>query len=160
MIRQATTVDLPAITAIYNHAIVYGIATFDTEPKNIEDREQWFNEHGERYPILVMLEQDEVIGWASLTKWSNKAAYDLSAEISIYFTPEHQGKGYGNQLLKAILEAGKTAGLHTIIARITEGNQASIHLHHKYGFVSVGTLKEVGNKFNRFIDVHLMQLML
>lgn len=160
MIRSATTVDLPAITAIYNHAVVFGVATFDTEPKSMHDREQWFNEHGERYPILVMLEQNEVIGWASLTKWSNKKAYDLSAEISIYFTPEHQGKGCGNQLLKAILEAGKTAGLHTIIARITAGNEVSIHLHKKYGFESVGTLKEVGNKFNRFIDVHLMQLML
>lgn len=160
MIRPATTVDLPAITAIYNHAVLFGVATFDTEPKTLAERELWFNEHNERYPILVILEQEKVVGWASLSKWSTKAAYDLSAEISIYFLPENQGKGYGNLLLKATLEAGKAGGLHTIIARITEGNEVSIHLHKKYGFESVGTLKEVGNKFNRFIDVHLMQLML
>lgn len=160
MIRPATTVDLPAITAIYNHAVLHGVATFDTEPKTLAERGLWFNEHNERYPILVMIEQEQVVGWASLSKWSAKAAYDLSAEISIYFLPENQGKGYGNQLLPAILEAGKSGGLHTIIARITEGNEVSIHLHKKFGFESVGTLKEVGNKFNRFIDVHLMQLML
>jgi L-amino acid N-acyltransferase len=160
LIRFASIEDIPAITAIYNHAISHTIATFDTEPKSVAEREQWLMDHGEKYPVLVMTIEGKVIGWASLSKWSPRTAYDLSAEISLYFLPEFQGKGYGNLLMPAIINAGKQAKLHTIIARISAGNEVSIHLHQKFGFSMVGTLKQVGSKFNCFIDVVMMQLML
>ncbi|MES2690457.1 MAG: N-acetyltransferase family protein [Bacteroidota bacterium] len=160
IIQKATVHHLPSITAIYNHAIEHSVATFDTELKTIDDRKTWLDEHGDNYPVLVALINDEVAGWASLSKWSPRAAYNGTVEISIYFAAQSQGKGYGNGLMKALLEAGKKAGLHTIIARISEGNEVSIYLHKKYGFVPTGTLKEVGYKFNRYVDVHMMQLML
>lgn len=160
IIQKASTDHLPAITAIYNYAIEHSVATFDTELKTINDREIWLAEHSDNYPVLIGKVDDEVVGWASLSRWSTRAAYDGTVEISIYFTTQSQGKGYGNQLMKAILDAGKKAGLHTVIARISEGNEVSIHLHKKYGFTVSGTLKEVGYKFNRYVDVHMLQLML
>ena len=160
IIQKATYSHLPAITAIYNHAIEHSVATFDTELKTINDRKAWLDEHSKHYPVLVALVDDEVAGWASLSRWSPRAAYDGTVEISIYFSAQSQGKGYGNELMKAILEAGKEVGLHTVIARISEGNEVSIHLHKKYGFILTGTLKEVGYKFNRYVDVHMMQRML
>lgn len=159
-IRKASEQDLPAITAIYNHAIAHTVATFDTELKSQEDRKAWLLEHSDTYPVLVAVVDNETIGWASLSRWSTRAAYDGTVEISIYFSEQHQGKGYGNLLMTAILDAPKNANLHTVIARISEGNATSIHLHKKFGFEPTGTLKEVGYKFNRYIDVHMMQLML
>lgn len=160
LICKATQSDLPAITVIYNYAIEHTVATFDTVLKTVDDRKLWLSEHSDSYPVLVAKEADQVIGWASLSRWSPRAAYDGTAEISIYFSPDEQGKGHGNELMKAIIEHGKRAGLHTVIARISDGNEISIHLHKKFGFTLTGTLKEVGYKFDQYIDVHIMQLML
>lgn len=159
-IRQAVYDDLPAITAIYNHAVLHSVATFDTVTKTTDERRLWLDEHGDRYPVLVAEEAGCIIGWASLSRWSSRPAYDGTAEISIYFTDAACGKGFGSLLMPALLEAGKNAGLHTIIARISDGNGASIRLHEKFGFAHTGTLKEVGYKFGRYIDVHIMQCML
>ena len=90
----------------------------------------------------------------------SKFAYDNTAEISVYIHPEHQGKGLGKQLMKAVLEQGKQHGLHTVLSRITEGNDKSIYLHNELGFNMVGVLKEVGIKFGRTLDVTMMQKML
>lgn len=159
IIRKATQIDAQAITDIYNDAILNTVATFDTETKTVEERINWLNEHNDNYPVLVAEFDETVIGWASLSKWSNRCAYDGTVEISIYFNPTHHGKGYGNLMMQAILNAGKAAKLHTVIARISDGNDVSIYLHKKHGFTTIGTLSQVGYKFNRFIDVHMMQLL-
>lgn len=159
LIRKATTEDIPAITEIYNDAVLNGVATFDTEPKSVENRLDWFLQHGEPYPVLVAELEQKVIGWASLSCWSDRCAYNSTAEISVYFHPDYRGKGYGRQLMQTLLQAGNNGVLHTVIARITEGNKASIHLHEQLGFNHVGTLKEVGKKFGRMLDVHMLQKM-
>jgi L-amino acid N-acyltransferase YncA len=156
-IRRANPKDLDAITEIYNEAILKTSATFDTQPKTSEEQKIWFADHGPKYPVLVAEEGGMVVGWASLSRWSDRCAYSDTAEISLYVGEEHQGKGTGKRLLKAILLEGQKAGLHTIVARITEGSQASIHLHKSMGFTHVGILREVGRKFGRLLDVHLMQ---
>ena len=156
-IRPAKTDDLPAITAIYNEAILTTDATFDTELRTLDDRKMWFESHDSRNPIMVAATDDTVTGWASLSKWSERRAYDNTAEISVYIKEEFRGKGIGRILMDKILLKGKEAGLHTVIARIVAGNRESIHLHEEFGFEHIGVMKEVGLKNGRLLDVHLMQ---
>lgn len=159
-IRRAERGDLEAITAIYNDAIANTTATFDTEPKTAAEQLKWFEEHGERYPILVAILDGQIVGWASLSKWSDRCAYADTAETSFYVAAGHRGQGIGRQLKQAIVEEARRLRFHTLIARVAEGSDASLHLNDSFGFVQVGTLKEVGRKFGRRLDVHLLQKML
>ncbi len=156
-IRQATANDLEAITEIYNEAILKTVATFDTETKTIEQQRKWFEDHSSKNPILVAEENGVIFGFASLSKYSNRCAYSDTAEISLYIMEEFQGMGIGKKLMKAIIDEGEKVGLHAVIARITDGNEKSIHLHKSVGFKHIGTMKEVGLKFDRRLDVCLMQ---
>lgn len=157
IIRPAQPDDLTAITDIYNEAILTTDATFDTETKTVESQKAWFDGHDSRNPIFVAVSDDHVIGWASLSKWSDRCSYSDTAEISVYVKDGYRGQGIGRQLIKDILQAGEEAGLHTIISRITAGNDESIHLHEVFGFEHIGVMKEVGIKFDRLLDVVLMQ---
>ncbi len=157
LIRQATLKDLDAITEIYNEAVLKTVATFDTQPKTLEEQKSWFVNHGPKYPILVAEQDNRVVGWASLSMWSDRCAYSNTAEISFYVKEEHQGKGIGRKLIEAIIWEGQKAGLHTVIARIAEGNKVSVHLAESVGFNQVGIMKEVGQKFGKILDVYLMQ---
>jgi len=156
-IRKATAQDLGAITEIYNAAILKTLATFDTEPKTDAEQKSWFDGHGPRYPILVAEQDNLIVGWASLSQWSDRCAYSDTAEASLYVREEHQGRGIGRKLNEAIIREGQKAGLHTLIGRITEGNDISRHLAESAGYKHIGTMKEVGRKFGRLLDVHLMQ---
>jgi L-amino acid N-acyltransferase YncA len=151
---------LDAITAIYNEAIANTTATFDTEPKTDEQQLRWFEEHDERSPIIVAVIDDKVVGWTSLSKWSDRCAYADTAETSFYVASAHRGKGIGRQLKQAIIEEARRLRLHTLIARVAEGSDESLHLNESFGFVHVGTMKEVGRKFGRLLDVHILQKML
>jgi phosphinothricin acetyltransferase len=157
-IRAAEIKDLPALTEIYNEAIRNTTATFDTEEKTVENRREWFLQHSHKYPVLVAEEEGEVTGWASLSRWSDRCAYDDTAEISIYIHPSHRGRGVGKALTQAVVDAGRKGGLHCVLSRITQGNAASVHLHEQNGFTHVGTMREVGKKFEKVLDVHIMQL--
>ena len=156
-IRQATPDDLAAITEIYNDAILNTVATFDTRPKTPEEQKAWFAGHGPKYPLLVAEDDGLIIGWASLSMWSDRCAYSDTAEGSLYIKKEYRGKGIGRKLMTAIMAAGQKGGLHTVIFRITEGNEASLHLAESVGFEQIGVMREVGRKFDRLLDVYLMQ---
>lgn len=158
-IRKAQETDLPAITDIYNDAIRHGTATFDTEEKTHENRRLWLAQHSQKYPVVVALINETVVGWASLSRWSERAAYDDTAEISVYIHRDFRGRGIGRQLMQQVLEQGRQGGLHTVISRITQGNEISIYLHTQMGFETVGVLKQVGKKFGQLLDVTLMQKM-
>jgi L-amino acid N-acyltransferase YncA len=158
-VRPATMKDLGAITEIYNEAILKTVATFDTKSKTIEEQKSWFEGHDPKHPILVAEGDGIVVGWASLSKWSDRCAYSDTAEISLYVKEEYRGKGIGKKLMGEILDQGQRVGLHTVIARIAELNEASIRLHEAFGFEHVGTMKEVGRKFGQLLDVHIMQKM-
>ncbi len=157
ILRRATLEDLDAITEIYNDAILRTDATFDIKPKSLKEQKTWFTNHGPKYPVLVAEENRLVIGWASLSPWSDRCAYSNTAEISIYVHSEHRGGGIGGKLIQVLIGEGEKAGLHTIIARITAGNKVSLSLHEAAGFRRIGTMREVGNKFGRLLDVHLLQ---
>jgi phosphinothricin acetyltransferase len=156
-IHPASHQDIAAITAIYNDAILNTTSTFDAEIKSIDDRTLWLQQHDAKHPVIVAVEDDIVVGWGSLSKWSDKIAYDTTAEVSFYVHQHHRGKGIGKLLLEVLTTEGKAAGLHCLISRITEGNEVSIYLHHLFGFEYVGLLKEVGKKFDQYLDVHIYQ---
>jgi len=142
-IRKATAGDLSTITEIYNEAILKTVATFDTEPKTDEGQKSWFDHHGAKYPILVAEQDNLIVGWASLSLWSDRCAYSDTAEASLYVREEHQGKGIGRKLSEAIIQEGRKAGLHTLIARITEGNEASLHLAESVGYRHIGVMNHL-----------------
>lgn len=156
-IRRAELSDVDSITEIYNEAILTTTATFDVEPKSREDRLEWLNSHDDRHPVLVAELEGRVIGWASLTVWNPRAAYDDTAETSIYVKAEHRGKGVGRQLKQAVIDEAQRLGFHTLIAGVAEGSDVSLHLNQSFGFEVVGTFKQVGKKFGKLLDVTYLQ---
>lgn len=159
-IRLAGASDIPAITAIYNHAILHGTATFDIDEKSEEDRLAWLQARDERYPVYVAEASGRVVGWAALSRFSERRAYDVSAESGLYIHPDFQGRGLGRRLNALLITRARELGFHTLIARIAEGSDASRHLCETTGYEYIGRMREVGRKFDRYIDVHLYQLML
>ena len=155
--RPAKVEDLKAITDIYNEAILTTDATFDLEPKTEEEQGIWLAGHDLMHPVLVAELGGVVVGWASLSEWSPRAAYAGTVEISLYIKEEFRGKGAGRKLLEDIIQEGERVGLHTVLARITTGNAVSIHLHESLGFEQVGVMREVGQKFGGKLDVLIMQ---
>jgi phosphinothricin acetyltransferase len=156
-IRPATENDLPAINDIYNEAVLTTTATFDTQPRTLAVQREWLTAHNDLYPVLVADVEQAVVGWASLSRWSPKPGYAPTAEVSLYVSSIYRGNGFGKTLMAEILVAGEQSGFHTVLARIVEGNEASIRLHHSFGFELVGVIREVGQKFGRWLDVYLMQ---
>lgn len=158
-IRRAREDDLPAIAAIYNHEVLTGTATFDTEPVTLDERRAWLTKHtGERHPALVAADADVVVGWGALSAWSDRCAYARAAEVSVYVHEDHRGRGIGKALLVALVDAGRAAGLGVLLARISSESEASLHLHRAQGFESIGTMRRVGEKFGRVLDVELLDL--
>jgi L-amino acid N-acyltransferase len=158
-IRKALSSDVPEITEIYNEAILTTSATFDIETKTVFSQRKWFKEHRERNPVLVAVVGGHVVGWVSLSEYSTRCAYADTVELSLYIKETFRNQGIGKILMAAVILEGQKIGLHTIISRITGGNDVSIRLHRKFGFKEVGVMKEVGNKFGKLLDVFIMQKM-
>jgi phosphinothricin acetyltransferase len=149
--------DIDAITDIYNEAILTTTAPFDLEPKTLDDRRRWFEEHDDRHPVLVAEIDGQVVGWASLSHWRPRCAYDDTAETSFYVKAEYRGQGVGRKLKQAVIDEARRLGFHTLIAGVAQGSDASLHLNESFGFVIVGTFKEVGRKFGKLLDVTYLQ---
>ena len=158
-VRGAVQEDLPRILAIYNREVLVSTATYDTVPRTPTEHRKWFSLHGPDYPVLVAEAGGIVEGWASLSPWSDRAAYARASEVSVYVAEEHRRKGVGRLLLGSLIEAGRTYGYRALLARISADNEASVHLHAELGFIVVGTLKEVGMKFGMTLDVCIMELL-
>ncbi|RFU69034.1 N-acetyltransferase family protein [Peribacillus saganii] len=145
---------------IYNHAVLNLTATFDLEEQSLQERITWFEKFGESYPLLVAELDGGVAGYCGLLPYKEKAAYAKTAEVSIYLSEDHRGKGIGTSLMKEILHRAFQLQYHTVIAVITSGNIVSVKLHEKFGFELAGRFKEVGFKFGEWQDVSFYQLML
>jgi L-amino acid N-acyltransferase len=156
-IRPALPGDVDAMRAIYNDAVRSTTATFDTEPRTLADQLAWFDQHDARHPILVAEIGGEVVGWVSLSPWSERPAYEGTAEISEYVAAPWRRRGIGHTLISEIFLAAARCNLHVVLARIAEGNPASRALHLAAGFKPVGVMHEVGYKFDQFLDVELME---
>ena len=159
LIRPAAENDLPAILAIYNEVIVHTTAVYDYEPHTLEMRRAWFQAKKEQgFPVFVAEESGVVLGLSSIGPFRAWAAYKYSVENSIYVSAAARGKGVGKLLMPPIINTAKQMRMHTVIAGIDAGNEASIQLHRHFGFEEVAHLKEVGYKFDRWLDLKLLEL--
>ena len=155
----ATKQDLNRIVEIYNWAIENTSATFDTDRKTTQSQLGWFKSHDEKHPVIVARENGRVLAWGSISPWSDRCAYSGTGEISFYVDPDFHRKGIGFNILKRLIEIGKEKNFRTLVSRIAGKSEASVHLHKKLGFSNIGTMKNVGKKFDEIIDVHLMQIL-
>jgi L-amino acid N-acyltransferase len=162
IVREAIADDLQGILDIYNDAVLTTTASYDYEPRTLEDRLAWFEEHRENnYPIFVATDKDgKILGWTSLSRFHARIGYRFSTENSVYVAAEARGRGIGKLLMPPLIQGARDRGLHTIIALIDAQNDASLRLHASFGFERVGHMKEVGYKFGGWLDVIIMQLLL
>ena len=160
IIRTATENDIQPMLDIYNEVIKNSTAVFQYDPHTLEMRKEWFaKKREENHPVFIA-EENEVVGFSTFGQFRNWQAYKYSVENSVYVKADQRGKGIGKLLLKPLIDAAKELELHTIIAGIVADNEASIALHKQFGFVEVAHFKEVGYKFNRWLDLKFLQLML
>jgi phosphinothricin acetyltransferase len=160
-IRLATEGDLEAIRDIYNYYVHTSTCTYQIELETAEERVAWFRDRNhELHPVTVAEADGEAIAWASLSPWKSRCGYAYSAEASVYVHHERQRRGLGRALLLDLVERGRAAGLHVIIGGASSDQHASIALQLALGFEVVGTFREVGRKFDHWLDVTYTQLLL
>jgi phosphinothricin acetyltransferase len=161
-IRPATRADLPGILEIYNEAVLNTTATYDYEPRTLDHRTAWFDDHVKtNYPVFVAVnEAGWVVGWSALNRFHDRMGYRFTTENSVYVAADQRGKGVGKLLLPPLIEAARERGLHAIIGAIDAANEASIRLHARFGFEQVGHFKQTGFKFGRWLDVVYMEKLL
>jgi phosphinothricin acetyltransferase len=159
-VRLATTDDLSRINEIYNHYVRHSTCTYQEEPHTYEQRARWFSDHGPLHPVTVAEVDGRVVGWGSLSRFHSRSAYRFSTENSVYVDHTWHRQGIGGRLLVDLIERARGAGHHTIVAGIDGEQEASVAIHAKYGFERVAHLRQVGFKFNRWLDVIYMQLLL
>lgn len=158
-IRVATPTDLPAITAIYEHAVCTGTATFELDPPDLAAMTQRYEALTVGgFPYLVAVMEDVVAGYAYAGPYRPRPAYRFTVENSIYLDPQRQGLRIGTRLLQQLIEDCEARGYRQMIAVIGDSaNAASIALHARTGFQMIGTHPNVGFKFGRWLDTVMMQ---
>ncbi len=158
-LRAATAADVPAIQNIYAHHVLHGTGTFEIDPPDVGVMQDRFSDlTGEGYPYLVAETDEDVIGFGYLLPFRTRPAYRHTVEDSIYLHPDKRGQGVGSKLLVALIDEATQKGFTQMVALIGDSdNRASAALHARCGFESTGTMREVGFKFDRWLDVVIMQ---
>jgi L-amino acid N-acyltransferase len=154
--------DIPAILDIYNEAVLNSTASYDYEPNTLQQRTQWYEQHQTHgFPVLVALDDENtVVGWGSLSKFRDKIGYQYSVEHSVYVEASHRGQGIGKLLLQNLIDEARRLGKHALIGGVDQSNAASIKLHESLGFEQVAHFKQVGYKFDRWLDLVFLQKIL
>ena len=159
-VRPATLDDAAAIVAIYNNEVERHVSTLDLVPRTLADQRTWLAQRSGAFSAVVAELDGAVVGFASLSPYKERAAYRTTVEDSIYVSRDHPRRGIGRALMEHIIGIARDSGFHTVIARIEASGTASRALHEACGFELVGIEREVGRKFNRWLDVAVMQLVL
>jgi phosphinothricin acetyltransferase len=160
-IRLATVEDAEPIMAIYNHEVTTSTATFDLVPRSLDDQREWLAARSGAFSAIVAVHGDgDVVGFASLSPYKERAAYRTTVEDSVYVHRMRTGRGIGRLLLVELVGIARDSGFHSVIARIEAGGAASRALHAACGFDLVGVERQVGRKFGRWLDVAVMQIVL
>ncbi len=153
--------DAEAIRTIYNAEVTGSTATFDLVPRTVEAQSQWMDEHQGTYPAVVAVDDEgAVAGFGSLSLYRERPSYATTVEDSVYVEADHRGTGVGKLLLVELVALAERHGFHSMIARVGGENEPSIRLHEACGFTAVGVEREIGRKFNRWLDVAVLQRML
>jgi L-amino acid N-acyltransferase YncA len=158
--RLATIDDAEATRVIYNLEVTEATVTFDLVPRTLEEQREWLTARSGAHAVLVAEDEGDVVGFASLSPFRDRPAYSTTVENSVYVRRDQRGKGVGTFLLAELITLATSHGFHAMIARIVGGHDASIALHRALGFEIVGTEREVGRKFGRWLDVLEMQRLL
>ncbi|PKQ37386.1 MAG: N-acetyltransferase [Actinobacteria bacterium HGW-Actinobacteria-1] len=156
-VRAAVPADAAAIASIYNHAVEHTTATFDTQRKTVEDRTAWLAGRARQHPVIVAEEDGAVVGWGAFSPWSDRCSYASTVEMSVYIDPEHVRRGLGGALSRELLRLAPEVGVHNILSRICSENAASLAMATRLGFDTIGTMHEVGRKFDRWLDVVMLE---
>ena len=159
-VRLARIEDAEAVRVIYNLEVTTTTVTFDLVPRSLDDQRAWLAAHAGAHPAMVAVVGDEVVGFGSLSPYRDRPAYATTVEDSVYVHRDWRGKGVGRRLLEELVRLAGDHGFHTVVARIVGDHEASIGLHRACGFTLVGTEREVGRKFGRWLDVVELQRML
>ena len=159
-IRTAEIGDAEAIRQIYNHEVENTTATMDLVPRTLADQQDWLAARSGAFATIVAVLEGEVVGFASLSPYKERAAYRPTVEDSVYVRRDLGGRGIGKALLTAVIDLAAASGFHSVMARIEASGTASRALHASCGFREVGVEVEVGRKFNRWIDMVMMQKLL
>ena len=159
IVRPATRADLPRIVEIYNYYVINTAITFTIEPESVEGFSAWFKEHttGPRYKLFVAEEAGHVVAFAGTGRFRDRAAYDTTAETTVYCAHDAGRRGLGTMLYRTLFDAIADADLNRLVAGITLPNDASVALHQRFGFKAVGIFSENGRKFGRYWDVLWME---
>jgi L-amino acid N-acyltransferase YncA len=158
-IRPTAVTDLPAITAIYREAVLRGTATFELDPPDLAEMTRRYETLAAGgFPYLAAVMEDVVVGYAYAGPHRPRPAYRFTVENSIYLAPHMQGRRIGTRLLQQLIEDCEARGFRQMIAVIGDSdNAASIGVHARAGFDMVGTHRNVGFKFGRWLDTVMMQ---
>src|ERR1051326_9379096 len=134
-VRTATRDDLPGILEIYNEAVLNTTATYDAEPRTLEHRVAWFEEHVKNnYPVFVAQnKQGRIVGWSALNQFHSRCGYRFTSENSVYVAADQRGCGIGTILIPPLISSARERGLHAILGAIDADNQGSIRLHASFG---------------------------
>ena len=160
-VRLATHEDDEAIRDIYNVEVETSTVTFDLVPRSADDQRRWLGNRSGAHAVVVAEDDDgTIVGFGSLSPYKERPAYSTSVEDSVYVHRDHQGRGIGKLVLTELVAVATTHGFHAMFARIVGGHQSSIGLHKSLGFELVGTEREVGRKFGKWLDVSIMQRLL
>ena len=159
-LRLACPEDAEATREIYNIEVTGSTVTFDLVPRSLEDQLAWLDQRSGAMAVVVAEIDGQVVGFASLSPYRDRPAYATTVEDSVYVHADFRGRGVARALLAEILDIASTRGFHAVMARIVGGHDASIGLHSSLDFEIVGTEREVGRKFGKWLDVVIMQRML
>jgi L-amino acid N-acyltransferase YncA len=156
-IRNATATDAPAVCAIYNPYVIDTVISFEEEPVPETIMADRLTRTLQHYPWLICEVDGVAAGFAYAGTWKTRSAYRYTAETTIYFLPDHVGRGHGKALYLALLERLREQGIHTVVGCIALPNPASIALHEACGYRQVAHFREAGLKFGNWVDVGYWQ---
>ena len=163
-LRLASLGDAEQIRQIYNYEVSNTTATFDLVPRSLADQQQWIADRNGAFAAIVAVdpldEHGDIVGFGSLSPYKERAAYRTSVEDSVYVRRDRNGQGIGKLIVNELLRVAAVSGYHAVFARISAASEASVALHRSCGFELVGIEREVGRKFNRWLDVAIMQALL
>ncbi|GGH33947.1 phosphinothricin acetyltransferase [Alsobacter metallidurans] len=160
-IRDATEDDLPAMLEIYNDAVLNTTAVWTIHTADLENRRALMRERKAKgYPVLVATLGDMLLGYASFGDFRPWDGYGHTVEHSIYVHQHHHGKGVGKAMMPPLIAAARALGKHVMVAGVDAANTSSLQFHQRFGFVEAGRMREVGWKFDRWLDLVLLQKML
>ena len=160
-IRPYQTQDTQAILDIINYNILHSTALYDYNIRTYEQQKAILDDKlAKKFPVIVAEADGQVVGFGMYSEFRFREAYKFTVEHSVYVANDYHGKGIGNLLLAELIALAKAQKLHTMIAVIDAENQGSVSFHEKFGFKTVGIIKESGYKFDRWLHSVFMQLIL